>query len=218
MMALTFPLSLAQFWQQLLIEAISFEMPEQVEMSQTGQGQQLRADLAPMIWSGEVRLGPMRADEAELPMAMLDVLRPGRSFLAYDTRRPFPRQDPTGSILGATSPTIASLPSSRELSLAGLPAGYVLSRGDYLAFDYLTPARRALHRIVAPVVANGAGTTPVFEVTPMIRTGALVAATVTLARPACKAVLVAGSVAPGNTSRTITRDMAFRFQQTLGVI
>jgi hypothetical protein len=217
MMALTFPLTLAQFWQQLLIEQISFETPEQVEMAQTGQGQQLRADLAPMVWTGEVRLGPMHAHEAELPMAMLDVLRPGRSFLAHDTRRPFPRLDPTGTILGAASPTIASLPNARELSLAGLPAGYALSVGDYLAFDYLTPARRALHKIVTPVVANGGGTTPVFEVTPMIRTGALVGATVTLVRPACKAVLVAGSVVPGSTKNTITRDMAFRFQQTLGV-
>jgi hypothetical protein len=218
MMALTFPLTLAQFWSQLLIAQITFETPEQVEASQTGQGQQLRADLAPMIWTGEVRLGPMRRHEAEFPETMLDILRPGRSFFAHDTRRPFPRQDPTGSILGVASPIIASLPNAREMSLSGLPPGYALSRGDYLAFDYLTPARRALHRIVSPVVANGGGTTPVFDVTPMIRTGALVGATVTLARPACKAVLVAGSVTPGNTDHTITRDMAFRFQQTLGVI
>jgi hypothetical protein len=219
MMAFTFPLPIADFWNQLLVQQITFDTPEQMEASQTGQGQQLRADLAPMLWSGEVRLGAMTRFEASHPETMLDILRPaGRSFYAYDFRRPFPLLDPTGTVLGAATPTIASLPNTRELTIAGLPAGYMLSRGDYLAFDYGAPARRALHRIVTGAVASGGGVTPALEVTPMIRTGALVGAAITLVRPACKAVLVAGSVSKGSSSRTITRDMAFQFQQTLGVI
>jgi hypothetical protein len=219
MMAFTFPLTTAQFFGQLLIAEITFDAPEQVEVSQTGRGEVLSADLAPMLWTGEVRFGAMHPDEASFPEVMLDILRPaGRTFHAHDTRRPRPLADPTGAILGAATPTIASLPASRELTIAGLPAAYVLSRGDYIAFNYGTPARRALHRIVTAVVANGAGITPVIEVTPVIRPGAAIGAAIILINPSCTAKLMPASVTRGTSRRSVTRDASFRFMQTLGAI
>lgn len=218
-MALSFPLTTANFMDLLQVSQMRMDTPEQVEINQTGGGEILRADLAPMLWQGEVRLAVQTRKEAADPDVLLDLLRPaGRSFYAYDTRRPAPLLDPKGLILGANTPTIYSLVAGgRELRLQGLPAAYVLSRGDYLAFDYGTaPIRRALHRVVdKTVVAAGTGITPVFEVTPALRAGASAGAWVQLVKASCKAVLMPGSVDKGTSLRVITRDMMFQFQQTL---
>lgn len=217
-MAYSFPLSVTDFMRALPIAEISFDAPEQVEVNQTAGGEIITADLAPMLWQGDVRLGTMTHAEASHADVMLDLLRPaGRMFYAYDTRRPAPLADPSGLILGSTVPTIASLISgNRELTLAGLPAWYVLSRGDYLAFDYGTPSRRALHKVVTEQVQAGStGTTGAIEVTPMIRPGASVGASVTLVRASCLARLVPNTVSKGQSIRTITRDASFRFIQSL---
>ncbi len=215
-MALTFPLAITQFFNLLPIEQITFDCPEQNQESQTGQGERISAALAPMLWTAEVRLGVMMMAESAQFEALLDVLRAtGRTFYAYDVRRRFPMADPTGSILGSSAPVIASLPNAREITISGLPAGYQLTAGDYLSFDY--GGRRALHRLVSGAVASGGGVTPVFEVTPSIRAGAAVSAPVGLIRASCKATLVAGSVSKGSTKNGITRDMTFRIQQTLGL-
>lgn len=218
-MALPFPLATWNFFDLLKVQQMRMDIPEQVEINQTGGGEILRADLAPMLWRGEVRLGPQTRKEAADPEVLLDLLRPaGRSFYAYDTRRPSPLLDPRGLLLGGNTPTIYSLiPGGREMQLAGLPSSYVLSRGDYLAFDYGTnPIRRALHRVVNPTVSAAAtGITPAFEVTPPLRAGANAGATVTLIKASCKAVLLPGSVDKGTSLRVITRDMVFQFQQTL---
>ena len=173
-MPLTYPLSAAQFMQLMLIADLTFDDPENVETNMTGGGEVMKATLAPQLWSGEARLGNMTDREARDPDVLLSLLRGvGRTFYCYDTRRPGPRLDRTGAILGAAAVVIASLPNTQEMTLSGLPAGYVLSRGDWLAFDYGTaPVRRALHRVVnASVTASGGGVTPVFEVQPNIRLG-----------------------------------------------
>lgn len=218
-MAYTFPLATSDFMDLLQIQQIGFDCPEQVEMSQTGGGELLRADLAPMLWTGEVRFGAMTRIEMADPDVLLDLLRPaGRTFYAYDTRRPAPLADPSGAILGASTPVINTIVSARELRLGGLPSGYQLTRGDYLAFDYGTsPVRRALHRVVAATVTTaGTGITPAFEVSPPLRAGAAGGAAVSLFKAACKAVIVPNTIDKGKTTRTTNQDMSFRFQQTLG--
>lgn len=217
-MAYSFPLSATEFVGLLGIQQIKLDAPPQIEANQTGGGELISADLAPALWTGEVRLGVMTIREAADPEAFLDILRPtGRSFYAYDTRRPAPLLDPTGSVLGVAVPTIHTLVAGgRDMRLAGLPVGYELRRGDYLAFDYgSAPIRRALHRVVSVNAVMGATFTGIFEVTPMLRPGAVTGAQVTLIKAACKAVLVPGSVDKGSSFRTTSRDMMFRFQQTL---
>lgn len=219
MTALTFPLSIDTFFRGLLVAQITLDDPTQVEMSQTAGGEQLTADVGPQLWTGKVDLGVMTRREMSNPDVLLSVLRrPAASFYAFDTRRPAPLADPTGVILGAAVPRIWTLVTgNREMRLKDLPASYVLSRGDYLAWDY-AGGRRALHRVVDTiVVASGAGTTPEFEVTPPIRPGATVDAVVTLIRAACAAKLVVGSVQKGNSRATITDGMMFEFVQTLRV-
>ena len=215
-MALAFPLPITGFFNLLPIEQISFDCPEQNQESQTGKGERMSAELAPMLWTAEIKLGPMMMDETAQIDTLLDVLRAaGRMFFAYDPRRRGPLADPTGLILGAAVPVIASMPNARDLTISGLPVGYQLSAGDYLAFDY--GGRRALHRLVSGGVASVGGVTPVMEVTPAIRPGAAISAPIGLIRASCKATLAAASISKGHTRNGITRDMSFRLQQTLGI-
>lgn len=219
-MPLAYPLSREAFWDILPVAQTAFELPENVELAATRGGEQLAAEAGERLWQGEVAIGRLTRAETGRPEVLVDLVRgPGRPFLAYDRTRPAPLLDPTGTILGAATPAILALNGSdaRELRLQGLPAGYVLSAGDYLSFAYgSAPVRQALHRVVDPTVtANGAGQTPFFEVVPHIRPGAAAAAAVTLVRPWCKAVLVFGSVTPMRGSRTIFDGLGFRFVQTL---
>ena len=218
-MAVSFPLSTATFMDQLLIKTIKFECPEQVEANTTGGGELLRADLAPMLWQGDVRFGVMLLTEATMAEGLLDLLRgPARSFYAYDTRRPAPLLDPTGSVLGASAPTLHTIgANNRDIRLQGLPNGYRLSRGDYLSFDYgSSPVRRALHRVFTSLVTTATGgITPTFEITPPLRAGAAVGAAVTLLKASCKAVIIPNSIDTGTTSKTVNDGMAFKFSQTL---
>jgi hypothetical protein len=219
-MALTYPLALADFADILPISSLSFHLPAQVVQSRTAGGEQLTADVAERLWSGRMTLGRLTKAEAGRPEVLIELIRQaGRSFLIYDRHRTNPRLDPTGAILGSSSVTILALGGdARELSLAGLPAGYVLSAGDHLSFAYthLSVSRQALHRIVTPTVtADGSGETPLFEVVPALRQGAAITAPVTLKKAACKAVAVAGSIEEAIRTATLSEGMAFDWVQSL---
>ncbi|MBN2628943.1 MAG: hypothetical protein JXR75_00220 [Rhodobacteraceae bacterium] len=216
----TYPLDRDAWWGALPISSLMLDPVEHVISDMTGKGEPIDDDVAPMLWEGEVTLARMTQAEAAHASAMMDLLRPaGRLFWAYDRRRPAPAADPTGALLGAAVPVIASLPASgRELSLSALPAGYVLTRGDLIGWAY-DGGRRALHRVLTSVVtANGAGTTPVFEVSTLIRPGVVLGAAVSLIRPSILARRIPGSVVTGTTRGTITEGFTFRFKQSLGQV
>lgn len=220
MSALVFPLSLSQFIDRLLFRDIPFDLPEQVEISGTGGGQVLTARAGPDLWTGEITFGPILRDELREQKALINVVRARGSFMVTDPARRFPWRDPDGTILGAATPVIGALDAgdARMIGLAGLPAGYALSTGDLLAFEYLSnPVRFALHEISqGPVLADGLGATPLFEVRPHIRPGVITGAAVKLIDPACKAVVFPGSVQPGSSTRQMVTDgMALRWIQTL---
>lgn len=217
-MALTFPLSTAQFMDLLPIKEMTFELSEALETDETGGGEILTADLGARLWQGEIALGDMTPDEADTALALIDLLRrAGGSFMVHDRARPWPRSDWQGAALATFSPTIYALhASTRELRLAGVPAGYALRPRDGLAFAYgSNPTRFALHRVVQGVAANGAGLTPQIEVVPNIRPGASVGTAIQLIKPACKAVIVPGSYQPGRRKARLTTGASFRWQQTL---
>lgn len=218
-MALTYPLALATFIDTLLVSRVTCDLPELVEQSRTAGGEQLMADMGERLWTGRIDLGPMKRTEIGRPEALIQVVKQGKSFQCYDRRRLYPLLDPTGSILGASSVTILALGGDpREMSLAGLPVGYTLSAGDYLSFAYtsLSVTRQALHKVVdTTVVANGSGQTALFEVVPPIRPGAAAAAAVTLKKPFCKAVMVAGSASPSDGRSTLYEGLGFDWVQSL---
>jgi len=218
MMAFVFPLALAGFMDILPIKDMTFDLSEAVETEETAGGEILTADLGTRLWHGEVSLADMQPDEADHALAMLDLLRrAGGSFLCHDRARPWPRVDWQGAVLAGFAPTLHSVAAStREVRLAGLPPGYALSHRDALGFSYgSNPVRFALHRLVAPVVADGTGLTPLVEVVPNIRPGWAAGAVVNLVKPACKAIIVPKSFQPGRRKARMTTGASFRWQQTL---
>ncbi len=217
-MALTFPLARAQFMDLLPIASITFDCPEQMFHSRTAGGEVLPADLGPRLWQGTVELGLMLPDESAAVIPLINLLRgAGRSFFVCDVRRPWPRLDPRGTLLGGATPQISQVAANaREMALMGLPAGYRLSAGDMLSFSYgANPTRHALHELVTSAEASAAGVSGLFEVSPSIRPGAAVNAAVALIRPVCKALLVPASVQPGRSRRGLTEGASFQFIQTL---
>lgn len=218
MALMTFPAALDDFLARLPIAKATFECPESLELSESGGGDLLTADIGERLWQGEVTLGKITRDEDADAITLIDVLRSGRTFLAFDIRRPGPRADLTGATLGSAAVAIHALPvNNRQVRLAGLPVGYTLQRGDYLGWDYgSAPIRRALHKVVdIGVQADAAGITPAFEVIPNIREGATVGAAVRLVRPYCTAIIVPSSVTTGTAAATMTEGAKFQWRQTL---
>ncbi len=218
-MAYSFPLTAAQFMSRLPVQEITFDISEAMEISETGGGEVLMADLGTRLWRGKVSLGDMTADEAAEVLPLIDILRrAGGSFMAHDVSRPGPRGDITGSTLGAAAPTLSQVnANARDIRLTGLPVGYRLNPYDYLAFSYgSNPTRFALHRAVNGQQANAGGTFGGWlEVTPNIRAGYAIGAAVTLLKASCKAVIVPGSFQPGRRKATMTSGVSFDFIQTL---
>ncbi|MGN6146873.1 MAG: hypothetical protein ACTHOP_25165 [Mesorhizobium sp.] len=194
-MALTFPLSLAEFADKLGLLAAPLVLRDNRELSGMGSGQIIEADLSPSLWGADVTTRPWRAIDARRLEALANaVIRSKGSFYLYDPRKAVPAFDPGGAVLGASVVKIASLPDAKSMGLKGLPADYKLSVGDHLCFDYGSPARRAFHEIAEDVTADGSGVTGAFEVTPFIRPGAAVDLVVTLFKPAVKMRIVPGSL------------------------
>lgn len=218
-MALQFPLITSVFLDKLPISSITLDAPAQVEVSTTGSGEILEADLGPRLWLGEITLGRMTPNEAAQAKTLIDMARgPARGFHVYDTTRNGPQADPFGAILGASTVLVNAVSvDNMGMQLKGLPAGYQLTIGDYLSFDYgSNPTRTALHKVVdLTVAADGTGVTPTFEITPNLRPGASIDATVRLIKPYCKAIIIPGSVQPGRRKRFMTEGVSFQFMQTL---
>lgn len=218
MPVLTFPLVLGDFWSTLRFQTFDkLRLAGGLQFQATGGGEVIPARTGQRLWEGDVTL--VAGYDHGATEALLTVLQdPGRSFMATAHDRPYPLRDPTGALLGAAAPVIASLPAGgRSMTLSGLPAGYVLSPGDYLGFTRGTPARHELVQLVTGAVADGAGVTPEFEVTPGIRPGAIVGAAVQLARPTFRAMIVPGSVKLSQTpaARGPRPGPSFSFRQTL---
>ncbi|QYK42870.1 MAG: hypothetical protein KF887_07140 [Paracoccaceae bacterium] len=221
-MALTFPLPLADFLDLLPVAGVSFDLGEAMQSDETGGGELLVAELGARLWEGRVVLGAMDYREAQDAAALIDLIRaPGRSFLLADLRRRGPASDPAGTVLSAFNPfgptRLANTQSGgREIVLTGLPASFVLSRGDRLAFDYGSPARCAWHRIVTGNTADSFGdSTGWMEVVPPIRPGVTGTPTVTLLRPALRAVYRPGSWQPGETRDRLVTGASFGWVQQL---
>lgn len=214
-MAFSFPLTAAQFLSGLRVQSARFWLPESLTMESTEGGEIFTADRGPRLWQAEFTLHQglhSSVDEMEARLALL--AQAGRSFMAYDPRRTGPKADPEGAGLAGFTPKISST-TAREVTISGLPAGYQISRGDYLGWTYgNNPVRYALHRAVTAPTATAGGVATI-EVVPNIRTGAAAGADVSLVRPVCKMILVPGSYAPGVAARIFTAGATFRAQQTL---
>ncbi|TPN44464.1 hypothetical protein FJ981_28115 [Mesorhizobium sp. B1-1-4] len=215
-MALTFPLSLAAFADLLDVTSVKWALQDNREFSGMGSGQILEADLAPQLWQGDVTLGEAYHYETRKIEAKINaVIRSLGSFYLYDPRTAAPYADRDGAILGASTVQINSLPDNKSMTLKGLPAGYIITAGDYACWDYGSPTRRAFHEFSEDITANGSGVTGAVEVSPFIRPGAAINQVVTLIKPAMKCKIKPGSFSVGSTGNTVTSQISFSVIQKL---
>lgn len=217
-MALEFPLYLTQFFDLLPIASRVFEISGGVDVAETADGEILSSDTGSALWSGSFDLDTLTPDEASDVLPLVQLLRrSGTSFLVGDPMRQFPRLDPQGLILGASTPTIHAIAvTMRELSIAGLPSGYQISRGDLLSFVYLSgPTRYALHECLTDVTVPVGGVSPLIEVSPPIRAGAVPGTEVRLSRTRCKARLIPADTTLGAAQASIYPGARIAWRQSL---
>lgn len=216
-MARTYPLTVAQFFAGIPITSFTFSLGEALESGETGGGEILTASVGNRLWKIDVDVAPLYYNQMEQIKADFDTLRyPGRSLIVPAMPLQYPQYDPTGAVLGSSAVTLNAVAgNNRELKLAGLPAGYVITRGDMLSFQYgSNPVRYALHQIVVGGVANGSGITDYLEVSSFIRTGWVLNQSVKLAKPEVKAVYVPKSFNPGKSKGMFTDGVSFSLTQT----
>ena len=213
---LSYPLSYAQFLGALRVEEVTFGLSHPQEHTRLGDGTVISASLGASLWTGTIRLAQAnhpRHAQMEALIALMN--QPGATFLCHDPRYLGPASDPSGAILGSRTVTIHTVASNmRELRITGLPSGYVLTPGDMMAFQYgSNPIRYALHRIVVGGTASSGGLTPMLELVPNLRSGAVAGLTVSLIRPACKARLLPDP-SYGSGRQALSRGASFEFIQT----
>ncbi|MET4199060.1 hypothetical protein ABIA95_003060 [Bradyrhizobium sp. LA8.1] len=210
-MAITYPradvLTLVGFTTPFTFEPIS-----QQELSRLSIGTTIGKDLGPALWFGSYTTEELHNDTMVDYQAVLTSLDGViNAFEAWDLRRPAPRLYPGGS--AAANGVLATVnANNKALSLSGLNPGQVISRGDYLSFDYT--GGRALHQAMETVTANGAGVTAQFDVRPHLRAGWTLSTAVTLKAPRGMFTLMPKSVVPTQTRGKFGR-LAFQIGQVL---
>ncbi len=169
-----------------------FQLVSRQEYSRLASGVTRGKDLGPALWMATYTTDVMDIADAVAYEAALNSLDGVvNTFTAFDLRRPYPRSSPSGSF-GDTGILHSVNANNKALSISGLDAGFVLSVGDYLCFDY--SGSRALHQVMEAVTADGAGLTAEFEVRPFIRSGWSLSAAITLKNPSGVFTLMPGSV------------------------
>jgi hypothetical protein len=129
----------------------------------------------------------------------------------YDPRHRWPASDFGGATVGDSVAVKAV--TDGAISFKGLPAGFVLTPGDYFAFDYGTPARRALHQLLEGATADGSGETGALACVPPIRQGAAADDAVTFKQPEGTFMLVPGTLQQGGAIPTV--EFSFDFIQVI---
>lgn len=191
-MAITLPFSLTEFYDNAncQVRAGTFFLQDGRKAMRTRGGEIITSKVGSRLWMGSAEIIPLdHQAAAALDARMSVLLDPGGAFYVYDKRLPYPQNDPDGSISAGLTVQLLTVSGNRQdVTFAGL--SFNLAPGDAFHFNYgSAPVRRAYHKIV-----TRDGTS--YQVTPPIRPGYALGATVTIAKPAFKAVIDPESVTP----------------------
>lgn len=211
-MAITYPLSTTAFIGLLRVQAITPYLQFQQEIAPQASGGVIAKDLGPALWMADIQTVSLKRTLLDEIQAAIESMQGSiGTFYCYATSRWYPKSDIGGAILGASAVKINSVPDNVSLSLKGLPAAYVISRGDLFHFDYGSTTR-AFHRVLETVTANGSGVTSAFAVSPHIRAGAASDQAVTLIKPQVLMRIVPGSY---SVSAGLLSQIQFKAQQVI---
>jgi hypothetical protein len=215
-MPVSYPYSLTDFADKLNVLSVVWDIQRNDELSGSGDGRVWQAELAPPLWIGTVALQRGGNDAMKQIAALMRKLHGSQEALfLYDPLSKYPQSDPAGALLGASNVQVNSVAADRaNLSLKGLPAGYVLTLGDKMQITYgSSPTRYAFLEVSETVTASEAGVTPLFGVFPHVPAGVGINANVGLLRPACKCIIMPGSHNPGTSGAMGTEGATFRVVQ-----
>lgn len=214
-MTLSSPRTTAQFF-----DALKFSFPQPMWLRQTSDVIETEDSrkLISMAGTPQWRFSAtvqenVHAVALEYQTIIESVYYPGLAIRAYDFRRPYPKMDPTGSIIGANNVQINSKGvNNSSVSLKGLTTGgYVLSVGDY--FEVTSSGNTFLFRIVEGRTANGSGVTTEFEVIPDLPAILAVNDVVNLKKPCARFIITPGSYNPGDADKMFTSGMTLEFEE-----
>lgn len=218
-MAITYPLSLAAFFDAGIVKLAEFELGEAYELSETAGGEILAAQRGNRLWAGSLAWPDQNARAMAPLRSTITLLRqPGATFHVADVAMRFPAADPTGSVLSGTTPFVASREvSDRKFTLGGVPTGYTVTPGDHLSIAFgAGNARRAYFEVVAGATAVGTTVGPI-QVEPPIPQAVEVGDVVHLLNPHLKAIVRPGTVQGGRRSKgRVAAGYRLDWVQTLG--
>ena len=192
--------------------ANEFGLLRREEQSRTAGGVTIVKDMGEPLWQAAYATTVLTPNELDYWRARLDVLDGGQQqFKAYPLSRCFPIKYPngswpTGSGFSGDSATIsARWNSGKELTISGLPAGYIVSRGDFLRIG-----SRNLHRVVNREVADGSGVAAGVEVRPHFWPETEPGDALSVRKPYCLMTIVPGSISTAADLATGKGAISFR--------
>lgn len=186
-MALSFPYALSFLADCLGGPSVPLQLQRFDEMSGSGDGRFWAAQMAPPLWAASYGLYAKRvahAREINAKVYGLDGL--SKPFLWAPPYYPGPA---SGVTAGLSAITVSGIRGDRgAIALAGLPASFILSAGDYLSITFSTN-RVYFGQFVEGGTASTGGTLGQREMRPYLPQGVSAGASVELLRPYFKAMV-----------------------------
>jgi hypothetical protein len=216
MAPMTFPMTTADLTDLMMVQTVHWQLRAYQELSSTAGGEWIAADLGPQLWEAEVSTVEADLETIERLRARFNLLDGAiRSFYLYDPARPNPATDPMGTLLAEAEVTIDTIEANRkEVSFAGLPAGFTLPEGAWFSVTAGAPARTFLGQLAADISANGDGETGPVEFRPHMRSWVANGQAVRLLKPVAKVKIVAGALSVAQVT-SVTHRLRFSARQTL---
>ncbi|MCB9993124.1 MAG: hypothetical protein H6873_05655 [Hyphomicrobiaceae bacterium] len=212
-MTLTFPLAADDFFDLVGVKAIAFNLSENQALSGLGGGELRATQLAPARWLAEIECALMTSADMSARQALFSRLQGAvNAFCLYPPHRAYPVADPDGSTYGSATPTVSARTSDFVLAIAGLPAGYVLTAGDFIQITYDT-SREYLGQFVAGATADGAGDVAAIEVSVPLPAAVAADDAVNLIKPSGLFRLVPDSVHFASAD-SLNQTLSFSARQT----
>lgn len=209
-------LSLNDFQDKLLINQYSFGLVDNLRQSQTVGGQVLTSQVGPRLWTGSISITQHSHMKNREAAAMLsNIQNPNTQFLFSPPKGMYPADDPTGSIMGATTPRITSPVSGYAMTISGLPANYKITAGDYVSYE-LGGVHR-MHQFAETKAANASGVLSAIRLINPIMAGNVPAnnTLIKLIKPTITVQFVPGSMSGGNVLLDRIEGISFSFTQSV---
>jgi len=193
---MAYPLDMPSVPTTLNIARCSFDMEPFGSLSRTAGGQiAFLENIGGALWKGRYETTFLNDLHYGVWHAFRLCLRGNGTFKGFDPARIAPaaylldgKITFPGGFAGTCTLTAAG---GETISLSGLPAGFIITTGDYFSFPWL--GGRHLVKALANATASGGGAISALPIAPWLRAGGATGVTVDLVRPYCLMKMVPGT-------------------------